>query len=209
MFHFAYLPAAFVLTVGVAALLSVSRRATGPLRGSRAVAVGPLVVVVGLLAWQTHGRLDDWEFAAGLSHRLVQSAHAELGDLPAGSTVIAGGLPNTVNGAYVFRQGFPAALRVTYGRSDFEVQTFSPPVVRRLISESDASDRRYFLIYEPSAQILTRGRRILKMRRPIAPSAQDHVWRPAMWAGRLLLIGAVAFWWRRGRSRAGSKGGQV
>ena len=157
MFHFAYLPAAFVLTVGVAALLSVSRRATGPLRGSRAVAVGPLVVVVGLLAWQTHGRLDDWEFAAGLSHRLVQSAHAELGDLPAGSTVIAGGLPNTVNGAYVFRQGFPAALRVTYGRSDFEVQTFSPPVVRRLISESDASDRRYFLIYEPSAQILTRA----------------------------------------------------
>ena len=71
MFHFAYLPAAIVLTVGVNALLNVSRRATGPLRGSRAVAVGPLVVVMGLLAWQTHGRLDDWEFAAGLSHRLV------------------------------------------------------------------------------------------------------------------------------------------
>ena len=145
MFHFAYLPAAFVLALGVAAVVAVSQRVADLPSWSRAVAVGPLVVAAGLLAWQTHGRLDDWEFAAGLSHRLVQSAHAELGDLPAGSTVIAGGLPNTVNGAFVFREGFPAALRVTYGRPDLEVQTFSPPVVRRLISESDVRRPPVFL----------------------------------------------------------------
>lgn len=154
MFHFAYLPAAFVLTLGVAALMVVSQAVAKLLPWSPAVAAAPLLVAGGLLAWQTHGRLDDWEFAAGLSHRLVQSAHAELGDLPAGSTVIAGGLPNTVNGAYVFREGFPAALKVTYGRSDFEVQTFSPPVVMRLMSESDASDKRYFLTYAPSTMSL-------------------------------------------------------
>ena len=74
--------------------------------------------------------------------------------------VVAGDLPNTVNGAYVFREGFPAALRVTYGRSDLTVQTFSRPVVMRLISESDASDGRYFLTYEPSAMALRlKGRR--------------------------------------------------
>ena len=154
MFHFAYLPAAFILTIGVVAIAEVSRRLSRSLGWSRGVIVGPLVVAAGLLSWQTHGRLGDWEFASGLSHRLVQSAHAELGELPAGSTVIAGGLPNTVNGAYVFREGFPAALRVTYGRSDFEVQTFSLPVVTRLMSESDASDRRYFLTYVPSDMAL-------------------------------------------------------
>ena len=154
MFHFAYLPAAFVLALGVAALVGISRAVAGQLAWPPAVAAGPLVIAVGLLAWQTHGRLDDWEFAAGLSHRLVQSAHAELGDLPAESTIIAGELPNTINGAYVFREGFPAALRVTYGRSDLTVQTFSRPVVMRLLSESDASDGRYFLTYEPSAMAL-------------------------------------------------------
>ena len=82
--------------------------------------------------------------AAGLSHRLVQSAHAELGDLPAESTIIAGELPNTINGAYVFREGFPAALRVTYGRSDLTVQTFSRPVVMRLMSESERQRRAVF-----------------------------------------------------------------
>ena len=154
MFHFAYLPAAFVLALGVAALVGISRAVAGQLAWPPAVAAGPLVIAVGLLAWQTHGRLDDWEFAAGLSHRLVQSAHAELGDLPAESTIIAGELPNTINGAYVFREGFPAALRVTYGRSDLTVQTFSRPVVMRLMSESDAGDGRYFLTYEPSAMAL-------------------------------------------------------
>lgn len=154
MFHFAYLPAAFVLMLGVAACLEMSRRVAGSLGWSRAVLAGPLIVAAGLLAWQTHGRLDDWEFASGLSHRLVRSAHAELGDLPAGATVIAGELPNTVNGAYVFREGFPAALRVTYGRSDFEVQTFSRSVAMRLLSESEGHDRRYFLVYEPSALAL-------------------------------------------------------
>ena len=154
MFHFTYLPAAFVLTIGVAAVVGVARAVTVPPTWFRAVTAGTLVVAAGLLASQTHGRLDDWEFAAGLSHRLVQSAHAELGDLPTGSTVIAGGLPNTVNGAFVFREGFPAALRVTYGRSDFEVQTFSKSVVLRLLSESQPSEGRYFLIYEPSAMTL-------------------------------------------------------
>ena len=154
MFHFAYLPAALVLTPGVAGLMVMSQAMVRPLPWSRAVAAAPLLVAAGLLAWQTHGRLDDWEFAAGLSHRLVQSAHAELGDLPAGATVIAGGLPNTVNGAFVFREGFPAALKLTYGRSDFEVQTFSRPVVMRLLSESDPRDQRYFLTYEPSAMAL-------------------------------------------------------
>ena len=154
MFHFAYLPAAFVLTLGVAAVSHVSSALPVPSTGSRAVAAAGLVFATGLLAWQTHGRLDDWEFAAGLSHRLVQSAHAELGDLPVGSTVIAGGLPNTVNGAYVFREGFPAALRVTYGRSDFEIQTFSRSVVMRLLSESESGDGRYFLTYQPSAMTL-------------------------------------------------------
>ena len=156
MFHFAYLPAAFLLTLGIVALVGLARTVAARMTRSRAVAVGPLVVAVGLLAWQTHGRLDDWEFASGLSHRLVQSAHAELGDLPTGSTVIAGGLPNTVNGAFVFREGFPAALRVTYGRSDLDVQTFSPSVVLRLMSESDPRDRRYFLTYEPSNLSLAR-----------------------------------------------------
>ncbi len=154
MFHFAYLPAAFALTLGVAGVVGLSRAAAGRLMWSRAIAVGPLIVAAGLLAWQTHSRLDDWEFASGLSHRLVQSAHAELGDFPAGATVIAGGLPNTVNGAFVFREGFPAALKLTYGRADFEVQTFSRSVVMRLMSESDARDRRYFLTYEPSAMAL-------------------------------------------------------
>ena len=157
MFHFAYLPAAFVLTIGVAALMVSSHTMARLLPWSRAVGAAPVLVAAGLLAWQTHGRLDDWEFAAGLSHRLVQSAHAELGDIPTGSTVIAGGLPNTVNGAFVFREGFPAALKVTYGRSDFEVQTFSPPVVMRLMSESDTPDQRYFLTYEPSAMALQRA----------------------------------------------------
>ena len=68
--------------------------------------------------------------------------------------MIAADLPNTVNGAYVFREGFPAALRVTFGRSDLTVQTFSWPVVMRLMSESDASDGRYFLTCEPSAMAL-------------------------------------------------------
>ena len=157
MFHFAYLPAAFVLTLGVAALMVGSHAMARLLPWSRAVGAAPVLVAAGLLAWQTHGRLDDWEFAAGLSHRLVQSAHAELGDIPTGSTVIAGGLPNTVNGAYVFREGFPAALKLTYGRSDFEVQTFSRPVAMRLMSESDTPDQRYFLTYEPSAMALQRA----------------------------------------------------
>ena len=154
MFHFAYLPAAFVLTLGVAGLADISRTVTRPLPWSRAVAAGPLIIAAGLLAWQTHGRLNDWELAAGLSHRLVQSAHAELGELPVGSTIIVAGLPNTVNGAYVFREGFPAALRITQGRSDLRVQTFSRATAMRLISESDANSHRYFLLYEPSTMAL-------------------------------------------------------
>lgn len=154
MFHFAYLPSAFVLALGVAALVGGCRGIIkSPTRLWR-VATGLLVIATGLLAWQTHGRLHDWEYAAGLSHRLVQSAHVELGDLPAGATVIAADLPNTINGAYVFREGFPAALRVTYGRSDLEIQTFSRPVVTRLMSESVAGDRRYFLTYDPPAGAL-------------------------------------------------------
>lgn len=152
MFHFAYLPAVFVLTLGVAALASTACAIVGSSPGSLTLTGGLLAVSVGLLAWQTHSRLDDWEFAAGLSHRLVQSAHAELGDLPEGSTVIAADLPNTVNGAFVFREGFPAALRVTYGRSDFNVQSFSRPVVIRLMSELGSSDRRYFLAYAVGAK---------------------------------------------------------
>ena len=54
------------------------------------------------------------------------------GDLPARSTVIAAGLPNTVNGAFVFREGFPAELGITFGPSDLTVQTFSRPVVHAL-----------------------------------------------------------------------------
>ena len=154
MFHFAYLPAVFVLTLGVAALVSTTCAIVGSSPGSLTLTGGLLAVSVGLLAWQTHSRLDEWEFAAGLSHRLIQSAHAELGDLPQGSTVIAADLPNTVNGAFVFREGFPAALRVTYGRSDFEVQVFSRPVVMRLLSELGSTNRRYFLAYDPSARSL-------------------------------------------------------
>ena len=154
MFHFAYLPAAFVLTLGVAALVCVVRVIAGPAPRSSKAAAGLLIVATGLLVWQTHGRLDDWEFAAGLSHRLVQSAHAEIGDPPVGATVIAGDLPNTVNGAYVFREGFPAALKVTYGRSDLNVKTFSRPVIVRMMSESDASDRRYFLTYDSATLAL-------------------------------------------------------
>ena len=30
---------------------------------------------------------------------------------------------------------------------------------------------------------------------PILPLAQDRAWRLVVWAGRLLLLGAVAFWW--------------
>ena len=154
MFHFAYLPAAFVLTLGVAALAGTGRAISSLVPRSRAASGWLFVVAAGLLAWHTHSRLNDWEFAAGLSHRLVQSAHSELGELPAGSTVIAADLPNTVNGAYVFREGFPAALQVTYGRADLKVQTFSRPVVMRLMSESGASDLRYFLTYEPSDRAL-------------------------------------------------------
>ena len=154
MFHFAYLPAVFVLTLGVAAVVGACRGIGKSPAWSSLTAAGLLVVATGLVAWQTHDRLDDWEFAAGLSHRLVQSAHAELGDLPGGATVIAADLPNTVNGAYVFREGFPAALRVTYGRADLKVQTFSRPVVTRLMSEPEAGERRFFLVYEPSDQRL-------------------------------------------------------
>ena len=68
--------------------------------------------------------------------------------------MIAAGLPNTVNGAFVFREGFPAALGITFGPSDLTVQTFSRPVVMRLMSESGASDGRYFLTYEPFAMAL-------------------------------------------------------
>ena len=156
MFHFAYLPAAFFLTLGVAALVSACRLIVKSPAWSWMPAAGLLVLATGLLAWQTHDRLDDWEFAAGLSHRLVQSAHAELGELPAGSTIITADLPNTVNGAFVFREGFPAALKVTYGRADLEVQTFSRPVLTRLMSESGVGDRRYFLTYDPLARVLRR-----------------------------------------------------
>ena len=154
MFHFAYLPAVFVLILGVAALARTTHAITGSSPRSWMLTGGVLAISVGLLAWQSHSRLDDWEFAAGLSHRIVQSAHGELGELPAGSTVIAADLPNTVNGAFVFREGFPAALWVTYGRSDFTVQTFSRPVVMRLMSELGAGDDRYFLAYDPSARSL-------------------------------------------------------
>lgn len=154
MFHFAYLPSVFVLMLGVAAVVNVSSAVAVPSSWSRAATGGLLVIAAGLLAWQTHGRLDDWDFAAGLSHRLVRSAHAELGDLPAGSTVIVGDLPNTINGAYVFREGFPAALRATYGRTDFEVQTFSRSVGMRLLSASQPGDGRFFLAYDPPTMTL-------------------------------------------------------
>ncbi len=154
MFHFAYLPAAFALGLGVAALVGTCRVVVKAPTRSWVAATGLVVIAAGLLAWQTHDRLDDWEFASGLSHRLVQSAHAELGDLPVGATVIAADLPNTVNGAYVFREGFPAALRITYGRSDLEVQTFSRLVVTRLMSESVVGDQQYFLFYDPPAGAL-------------------------------------------------------
>ena len=111
MFHFAYLPAAFVLTLGVAALVGISRAVAGQLAWPPAVAAGPLVIAVGLLAWQTHGRLDDWEFAAGLSHRLVQSAHAELGELPVG----APSLPETCQTPSTAPMYFARAFRQRSG----------------------------------------------------------------------------------------------
>lgn len=154
MFHFAYLPAVLVLILGVAALARTTHAIAGSSPRCWMLTGGLLAISVGLLAWQSHSRLDAWEFAAGLSHRIVQSAHVELGEVPAGSTVIAADLPNTVNGAFVFREGFPAALWVTYGRSDFTVQTFSRPVVVRLMSELGAGDDRYFLAYDPSARSL-------------------------------------------------------
>ena len=154
MFHFAYLPGVFVLTLGVAGLAGTVRAIGGSSPNSVTMTGALLAISVGLLAWQTHGRLDDWEFASGLSHRLVQSAHVELGEMPAGSTVIVGDLPNTVSGAFVFREGFPAALKVTSGRSDFTVQSFSRPVVMRLMSELGSGDDQYFLAYDSSARSL-------------------------------------------------------
>lgn len=149
MFHFAYLPAAFVLTLGVAALLHMSRAVVVSRSWPRSAAVGPLVVAASLLLWQTHGRLDDWDFAAGLSHRLVQSAHAVLGTPAGDAVIIVADLPNTVNGAYVFREGFEAALRLTYRRPNLRVQVFSRPVVERLRAEPGAESIRSFLTYDP------------------------------------------------------------
>ncbi len=161
MFHFAYLPAAFGLTLGVAALMSLTYTLTSRMRiaHARAAAAGPLLVAAGLLAWQTHERLDAWEFAAGLSHRIVQSAHASLGDPADNSLILATDLPNTVNGAYVFREGFSAALRVTYSRPDLQVQVFSRPVFERLKSDPRADARRYFLAYDSRSLTLRRADR--------------------------------------------------
>ena len=153
-FHFAYLPGAFVLVLGVYAVAGLSQAAADRPRVSRALATGSLLVAAGLLALQTNGRLSDWEFAAGLSHRLVQSAHASLGDPPDGALIIATGLPNTVNGAYVFREGFPAALQVTYGRRDLRVQVFARPVIERLGSAPSADPAPYFLVYDTASMAL-------------------------------------------------------
>ncbi len=156
MFHFAYLPAAFGLTLGVAALASLAQAVADRSRIAHAwiVVTVPLLVAVALLARQTHENLDNWEFAAGLSHRLVQSAHSSLGDPDHGVLIVATGLPNTVRGAYVFREGFQAALRVTYGRPDLRVQVFSKPVFERLLSQPATDMKRYFLVYEPNSLAL-------------------------------------------------------
>ena len=156
MFHFAYLPAAFGLTLGVAALANLMQEISDRVRlaHARFAVAGLLFAVAALLAWQTHGRLDDWEFAAGLSHGLVQSAHASLGDPADSALIVVTGLPNTVNGAYVFREGFQAALRVTYGRPDLNVQVFSQPVFERLMLETLTDVKRYFLAYDSSSLAL-------------------------------------------------------
>lgn len=155
MFHFAYLPAAFLLTLGVAALAGLGGLVADRARASPRLVVAPFVAVACLLAWQTHGRLDDWEFASGLSHRLVRSAHAVLADPAPNAWIVATGLPNTVNGAYVFREGFPAALQVTYGRTDLRVQVFSRPTFQRLLASAPAAAAgQYFLAYDTASMAL-------------------------------------------------------
>ncbi len=155
MFHFAYLPAAFLLTLGVAALAGLGRLAAERARISPRAVAGPFVAVACLLAWQTHGRLDDWEFASGLSHRLVRSAHAVIGSPAPNAWIVATGLPNTVNGAYVFREGFPAALQVTYGRTDLRVQVFSRPTFQRLMMSAPAdATGQHFLAYDTESMAL-------------------------------------------------------
>ena len=155
MFHFAYLPAAFLLTLGVVALARLGGLVAERARTSSLVAAGPFVAVACLLAWQTHARLDDWEFASGLSHRLVQSAHAVVGKPAPNAWIVATGLPNTVNGAYVFREGFPAALKVTYGRTDLRVQVFSQPTFQRLLLSAPANaEGQHFLAYDTMSMAL-------------------------------------------------------
>ncbi len=154
MFHFAYLPAVFFVTLGVAAAVRATSRPATSSRGAAALAATPVVLAAVLMAWQTHGRIGAWEFAAGLSHRIVLSAHDAVPDPEPNAVIITSGLPNTISGAYVFREGFQAALRVTYGQPNLVAQAFSRPIFDRIHAETDADDARVFLLYDPEVMEL-------------------------------------------------------
>ncbi|HUU47122.1 MAG TPA: hypothetical protein VM118_15445 [Acidobacteriota bacterium] len=91
--------------------------------GRRGRMIAPLLVVIVVLlhtVWLRE-RLRDWEAAAILSRKIVAALDETAGSADPQSTLRIAGLPDNINGAWVFRTSIDDAYRVFGSRRDITI----------------------------------------------------------------------------------------
>ena len=89
-------------------------------------------------------RLGRWEFASGVAHRTLLAIH-ETNPSPDFGHFIVGGLLPSWEDAFIFREGFLSALRLTYDKPDLRAQQFSRGAFDNLVSEASAGTESVYL----------------------------------------------------------------
>ncbi len=93
-------------------------------RGARMALVAMLAVLAPAYLWGLQHNDRPWEQAAAITYSVPRQVQALLPDPPAHADLyFLQNLPYWANGAYIFIDGLPQALRYQYGRNDLTVRS--------------------------------------------------------------------------------------
>jgi hypothetical protein len=122
----------------------VRRRHPGRGRLVRTAGILSIAALLVLMGLETNRRLDRWEFASGLAHRNLLAIH-ESSPSPVSDHFVVGGLLPSWEDAFIFREGFQSALRLTYDRPEIRTQLFSRGAFDNLVQETSADTESIYL----------------------------------------------------------------
>lgn len=100
--------------IGVALMLAASLGAATD-RAARAARMGAPAVAIGICVWVVIVQLGPWNVAGANARYLLEEVHWLMPSLPDNSPLEVAGLPDNVQGAYVYRLGFDHVLDVFFG----------------------------------------------------------------------------------------------